>query len=92
MYLQSAGDKLSIESMPTILRTEGFRFYFYSHEPNEPLHIHVDKGNATAKIWLHDITIARSSGFSAPELTKIQRLIKENKNLLKESWNAFFSC
>lgn len=35
--------------MPTILRVGGFRFYFYSHEPNEPAHVHIDKGNATAK-------------------------------------------
>ena len=29
--------------MPTIHRQNGFRFYFYSHEPNEPPHVHVDK-------------------------------------------------
>ena len=22
--------------MPTIFRLDGYRFYFYSHEPNEP--------------------------------------------------------
>jgi hypothetical protein len=30
--------------MPTIFRLDGYRFYFYSHEPNEPPHVHVDKG------------------------------------------------
>ena len=29
--------------MPTVLRVRGFRFYFYSHEPNEPPHVHVDR-------------------------------------------------
>ena len=38
--------------MPTVLREEGYRFYFYSHEPNEPPHVHVDKGGSTAKFWL----------------------------------------
>ena len=41
--------------MPTILRVDGFRFYFYSHEPNEPPHVHIDKDAATAKVWLLDI-------------------------------------
>ncbi|MGR1650677.1 DUF4160 domain-containing protein [Salmonella enterica] len=44
--------------MPTVLRIGAYRFYFYSHEPNEPAHVHIDKGNATAKIWLHDISVA----------------------------------
>ena len=51
--------------MPTILRVDGFRLYFYSHEPNEPPHIHIDKGPATAKVWLHDASVARSVGYSA---------------------------
>ncbi|CAN5423976.1 hypothetical protein BH10PSE12_BH10PSE12_29090 [soil metagenome] len=25
--------------MPTIFRLDGYRFYFYSHEPNEPPHV-----------------------------------------------------
>ena len=27
--------------MPTILRKNGFRFFFYSNERNEPPHVHV---------------------------------------------------
>lgn len=61
--------------MPTILRVGGFRFYFYSHEPNEPAHVHIDKGNVTAKIWLHDVSIARSVGFASHELRILQRLV-----------------
>jgi len=38
--------------MPTILRKDGFRFYFYSNENDEPAHIHVEKGDAEGKIWL----------------------------------------
>ncbi len=36
--------------MPTVMRIGPFRFYFYSHEPNEPPHIHVDRGEATIKV------------------------------------------
>lgn len=35
--------------MPTVLRLDGFRFYFFSHEPNEPPHVHVDNGAATSR-------------------------------------------
>ena len=36
--------------MPTLLRLNGYRFYFFSHEPNEPPHVHIDKGDATIKV------------------------------------------
>lgn len=76
--------------MPTVLRLDGFRFYFYSHEPNEPPHVHVDHGGATAKVWLYDAAIARNVGFSAKELGKIQRMVREHRDSLQEAWNAFF--
>jgi len=30
--------------VPTVLRVQGFRVYFWSREPNEPPHVHLDKG------------------------------------------------
>ena len=81
---------LAKQHMPTILRVDGFRFYFYSHEPNEPPHVHIDKDAATAKVWLHDAAVARSMGFSAQDLSKIQRMVKIHQSSLKEAWNAFF--
>lgn len=56
--------------MPTILRLQGFRLYFYSHEPNEPPHVHIDRGGCSAKFWLESIALARNVGFSAKELVK----------------------
>ncbi len=35
--------------MPTVLRVDGFRFFFYSNEGNEPAHIHVQKAEKYAK-------------------------------------------
>jgi hypothetical protein len=54
--------------MPTIERYSGYRFYFYSHEPNEPPHMHVDKGGATAKIWIDPPALARNLGYKPKEL------------------------
>jgi hypothetical protein len=38
--------------MPTVLRVDAFRFFFYSDERNEPPHIHVTSGGKSAKLWL----------------------------------------
>ncbi len=42
--------------MPTILRIDAYRFYFYSHKPNEPPHIHIDRDDSTAKFWLEQVS------------------------------------
>jgi len=42
--------RLSVRSiMPTVLRIGSFKFYFYSHEPSEPPHIHIDRDRYSAK-------------------------------------------
>ena len=76
--------------MPTILRIEGFRFYFYSHEPNEPPHVHIDRGGASAKIWLHDATLARNLGYNAREIGDLVRLVRQHQTVLIEAWNGYF--
>jgi len=77
--------------MPTILRTDGFRVYFYSHEPGEPPHVHVDRGGATAKIWLEPVMIAANAGFPARELGDVLRLIRTHEQKFLEAWRGFFN-
>jgi hypothetical protein len=55
--------------VPPILSIDGYRFYFYSHEPNEPLHIHVDKAEAMGKVWLEPVEFAKQRGFRSKEQT-----------------------
>ena len=76
--------------MPTVLRIGGFRFYFSSHEPNEPPHIHVDRGEATIKIWLESLEVAKSRGFRAHEIGGIVALVEANRALLLEAWHEYF--
>lgn len=38
--------------MPTVLYINGFRFYFYAGDQNELAHVHVEKGDGNAKLWL----------------------------------------
>lgn len=53
--------------MPTIFRSAGYRFYFYSHEPREPPHVRIDGAGATMKVWLEEPEVAKSRGFRAKE-------------------------
>ena len=41
--------------MPTALRIGPYRFYFYSYDCVEPRHMHVDRENMSAKIWLDPV-------------------------------------
>ena len=76
--------------MPTVLRIEGFRFYFYSHEPNEPPHVHVDKGGASAKVRLEPVALARNIGFKPRDLRTLLAYSEANRVLLLEAWHDFF--
>jgi len=76
--------------MPTILRLNGYRFYFYSHEPNEPPHVHVDKGGATLKAWLDPVALAKASGFRPREINVILALVAEHRAMLLEAWHEYF--
>ena len=76
--------------MPTVLRTGPYRFYFFSHEPNEPPHVHVDRDRLSAKIWLQPVALARNMGFSPHELTRILRLAEEHRAALLEAWYGYF--
>jgi Domain of unknown function (DUF4160) len=76
--------------MPTVLRINAYRFYFYSHEPNEPAHVHIDRDDSTAKFWLEPVALAKNIGFSAKELRKLQLLVEENKVMLAEAWYEYF--
>jgi hypothetical protein len=76
--------------VPTVLRWNGYRFYFFSNEESEPPHIHVDKGEATAKYWLADGALARSIGFSRRELNELSDKVREERSVFLEAWRAYF--
>ena len=76
--------------MPTIVRIEGHRFYFYSHEPNEPPHVHVDKGGASLKAWLDPVSLARNVGFRPREISAVLELVRQHRTILLEAWHGYF--
>jgi hypothetical protein len=76
--------------MPTVLRYQSYRFYFYSHEPNEPSHIHIDRDNLSAKFWLEPVALARNRGFSARELRLVEKMVADNREKFLEAWYEYF--
>ena len=76
--------------MPTLLRIGAFRFYFYSHEPKEPPHVQVDRGEATIKVWLNPVEVAKSRGFRAHEINDILTMVAEHRAMLVERWHEYF--
>jgi hypothetical protein len=77
--------------MPTVLRVRGYRFFFFSNEGREPLHIHVESGDSYAKFWLAPVELAASVGYNPSQLSKLRRLVEAHQQSLMESWHDYFS-
>ncbi len=65
--------------LPIILRVGPYRVYFYSHEPREPAHVHVDRDDQSAKFWFKPVRLAHNLGFSPQELRRVQQMLIEMK-------------
>ena len=76
--------------MPTELREGPYRFYWYSHEPGEPPHVHVDRGDYSAKFWLRPVALAQKIGHSAQDLRRIRRIVEARQQKLLEAWYGYF--
>jgi hypothetical protein len=70
---------------------QGFRFFFFSNETNEPPHVHVEKAGDRCKWWLIPVNIAWNDGFDPGDLRTIRRLIEVHYDQILEAWNDHFS-
>jgi hypothetical protein len=74
--------------MPRIKLIPGpYRFFFYSFDFNEPMHVHVRRENKTCKFWLEPIQLASNHGFSARELSTVRRHIHAHYDTIVEAWH-----
>lgn len=76
--------------MPTVCHVDGWRFFFYSNEGHEPPHIHVESGGKCAKLWVPSGVVAKSRGYNAKELGRIQRKVRELSEFFVEAWYGHF--
>ena len=76
--------------MPTVLIINGYRFYFYSNENKEPIHIHIEKAEGNAKYWLEPIEEAYSYDFTLKQRKEIEKYIKEFQQTFIKNWHEYF--
>ena len=76
--------------MPNVLDIEGFRFFFFSDERQEPPHVHVEKGGGAAKIWLQPVRLAYSYDLTRAEIRRIRELTFEHQGAFVERWHEYF--
>jgi fructose-1,6-bisphosphatase len=79
--------------LPTILFLFGWRFFFYSNEKNEPVHIHCQKAEKDCKYWLEadnfDIITAYEYNISAADRRLLRKIIFENFEYILTEWKNY---
>ena len=83
--------------MPNLFTVSGYKIYFWSNENNEPIHVHVSKGQPTpnsTKIWLTSAggCILADNGSRIPqnELNKLMEFISAQFFLICNEWKKHF--
>ena len=75
---------------PTVFREGPFRFFFFSRE-EERLHIHIESAEGEAKYWLEpNVELARNYGLSSQDLRRIEQLIDEREQEIRDAWSRHF--
>ena len=80
--------------MPKVFSWNGFRFHFYSDEghPREPMHIHIEKGEADCKFWLYpEIRLAYNNGFNARIVKQLIEIVEARRAEIERAWNEHFT-
>jgi len=76
---------------PTVHQEGPYRFFFYSADRNDPPHVHVERDASRAKFWIAPVRLARSGGFGAAELLRVERLVVERESWLLRVWDEYFT-
>ena len=53
-------------------------------------HVHVQKGGAAAKVWLHPVRVEYAHDFNPAELRRLRELAVEHAGFFTERWNEYF--
>lgn len=67
--------------MPSLYNIFGYKIYFWSNENNEPIHVHVCKGNPSpraTKLWITQaggVITVNSSRIPKKDISKIEQFV-----------------
>lgn len=82
--------------MPSLFNIFGYKIYFWSNEGNEPIHVHVCRGNPSpnaTKIWITQyggVLSINSSRVPKKDLVKIEKFIITVIPQITQAWiNTF---
>ena len=76
--------------MPTLLRVGPFRFFFFAGDGSEPPHVHIEREDCVAKVWLDPVRMERTGGLRRQEINGIVKIVDRRQHRLLESWDEFF--
>ncbi len=88
--LQSQPQTLRKGGVPTILRERGFRFFFYMADRFEPPHVHVQRDDCAAKLWLDPLEFAFVEGFRRHEANDILLITEQHRDEFLRAWYKTF--
>lgn len=74
-------------NMPTVKDISGpYRFFFYSFDCDEQIHVHVQRGRMICKFWMRPVVLTKNNGFAPKELNRIRQIILNNSQKIMEAW------
>ena len=79
--------------MPTVLFINGWRFFFYANERDEPIHIHCRKAEKECKYWLDpenfDVKEAYTFNMNNKDKRQVKKMIFEYFEYIENEWTQF---
>jgi hypothetical protein len=75
---------------PTVLQEGPYRFFFFSSDRGEPIHVHVARDRKAAKFWLEPARMEYNHGFAPAELNRVTALVQARETELVKAWHEYF--
>ena len=76
--------------MPTLLRENGYRFFFFSDE-HLPKHVYIEKADKYLKVELEALKIIDNYRMTSKEAREIMQIVEKYKQFFLESWDEYFN-
>lgn len=75
-----------IVAMANFGRYNGFRFFIYSSDVKERMHVHAEKNGKIAKFWLEPVEVNKRANFNEVELLQCRKTIIEHEKEFKQKF------
>lgn len=76
---------------PTVFRVGATRVFFFSREEAR-MHVHVQSPDGEAKFWMDPgIELAVNFGLPGREIARIQRILEERQDEIRQAWHRHFA-